>query len=85
MAVLIIETLSLSAFVSYTLFPSGVTATPYGVIPTGTVAVTVFVVASITDVVLLLTTAKPILALTSSLTSIHHTGRSSLQKVKNLD
>ena len=39
-------------FVTYTFVPSGLTATPKGPIPTCTLAVTVFVVVSITEIVL---------------------------------
>ncbi len=48
----ITETLSLSVFVTYTFVPSGVIATPKGLIPTGTVAETLFIVTSITETVL---------------------------------
>lgn len=44
----------LSEFATYTFFPFGLTATPQGPFPTFTVAVTLFVVVSITEIVLLL-------------------------------
>ena len=48
----IIETVP-SSFTTYTFVPSGLTATPEGEIPTGTVAITVLSVVLITEVVLL--------------------------------
>src|SRR5664280_250704 len=51
-AVSITETVLLPGLATYTLVPSGLTATPVGPLPTLTVAVTVFVVVSTTETVL---------------------------------
>jgi hypothetical protein len=52
MSVSITDTVLLYKFVTYVLFPSGVTATSSGDSPTDTLAITLFVDVSITEVVL---------------------------------